>query len=160
MDSSAKFRLGKVALGVLLIAVGIFIAVETLLLGDPTQQATIGPKFFPTLIAVGLGINGCVLLWEAFKDAFSEEEWPELDMGPVAIVLFALVLQMVLLEAAGWIIATSLLFAIVARAFGSRRLLLDLAIGLVLSAASFYLFNEGLGLSLPGGFIADYFDGN
>jgi len=159
MDSSAKFRLGKVTLGLLLIAIGSFVSVETLLLSDPTQQSTIGPKFFPLLIALGLGINGCVLLWEAFKDVFSEEEWPELDMAPVAIVLVALILQMLLLEAAGWIIATTLLFAIVAQAFGSRRVLVDLAIGLVLSTASFYLFNEGLGLSLPGGFIADYFDG-
>jgi putative tricarboxylic transport membrane protein len=158
MDSSAKTRVGNAALGGILIALGIFIAVETLLLSASSQRSTIGPKFFPVLIAVGLTINGFVLLWEAFRQSSIREEWPKLDMWPVMIVLIGLILQMVLLEPAGWVIATMLLFVVIARAFGSRRVLLDLSIGFVLSVLSFYLFNEALGLSLPGGFIADYFD--
>jgi putative tricarboxylic transport membrane protein len=158
MDSSAKTRLGNAALGSILVAVGAFISIETLLLSASSQRSTIGPKFFPVLVAVGLIVNGCVLLWEAFRQSSIREEWPEFDLRPVAIVLIGLILQMVLLEPAGWVIATTFLFAVIARAFGSRRLLLDLAIGFVLSVLSFYLFNEALGLSLPGGFIVDYFD--
>ena len=62
-----------------------------------------------------------------------------------------LVAQMFLLETLGWILATTILFVAGARAFGSRRLALDAAIGLVLTALAFGLFNYGLGLSLPMG---------
>ena len=73
----------------------------------------------------------------------------------MVLVSAGLVIQMFLLETLGWIPATTLLFIAVARAFGSRRLLIDAALGVALTAASFVMFNYGLGLNLPGGVVAD-----
>jgi putative tricarboxylic transport membrane protein len=58
---------------------------------------------------------------------------------------------MLLLETVGWIVATTLLFLAAARAFGSRRLVVDAAIGLVLTSLAFGVFNYGLDLGLPVG---------
>jgi putative tricarboxylic transport membrane protein len=58
---------------------------------------------------------------------------------------------MLLLESLGWIVAATLLFVAATLAFGSRRLVLDTAIGIVLAGLAFAIFNYGLGLSLPTG---------
>jgi hypothetical protein len=43
----------------------------------------------------------------------------------------------------------------VARAFGSRRLLLDVALGLIFTGIVFVVFVRGLGLSLPVGWLLE-----
>jgi putative tricarboxylic transport membrane protein len=65
------------------------------------------------------------------------------------------VAQLLLLETVGWVLATTLLFVAVARAFGSRRLAVDAAIGVVLASLAFAVFNYGLGLSLPTGTLVE-----
>jgi putative tricarboxylic transport membrane protein len=62
---------------------------------------------------------------------------------------------MFLLETLGWIPASALLFMAVARAFGSRRLVVDAAIGVVLTGLSFVIFNYGLDLTLPSGVFGE-----
>jgi putative tricarboxylic transport membrane protein len=157
MKSTIKLQIGNFALGAILLLLAILVAVETFSLSAPTQQATVGPAFFPLLIALGLAVNAAALFWQALRGKVPAEQWLKHDMAPVLIVLAGLVMQMTLLTTAGWIVATTLLFATVAWAFGSRRILLDLLIGFVLSAASFYMFNEVLGLSLPQGWIVETF---
>lgn len=58
------------------------------------------------------------------------------------------------LPAGGFVVASTVLFASVAVAFGSRKTVRDVAIGLVLSVAVFVVFTRGLGLPLPGGILA------
>lgn len=155
MNATAKPQIGNFVLGAILLLLAILVVEETFSLSAPTQQATIGPAFFPLLIAVGLAVNAAALFCQALRGKVLEEQWLKHDITPVLIVLAGLIVQMALLTTTGWIVATTLLFATVARAFGSRRVVLDLLIGFVLSAASFYIFNEVLGLSLPQGWILD-----
>jgi putative tricarboxylic transport membrane protein len=157
MNSATKLQIGNFVLGSILLLLAILVAKETFSLTSPTQQATVGPAFFPLLIAFGLVVNAATLFWQALRDKVAAEQWLKHDMVPVLIVLAGLVVQMALLTMAGWIVATTLLFATVSWAFGSRRVVLDLLIGYALSAASFYLFNEMLGLSLPQGWIVETF---
>jgi putative tricarboxylic transport membrane protein len=157
MHSTTKLQIGNLALGAILFLLAVLVAVETVSLTPPTQQATVGPAFFPLLVALGLAGNAAALFWQALRGRVSADQWLKHDMAPMLIVLAGLVLQMALLTTAGWIVATTLLFATVARAFGSRRIVLDLLIGFLLSAASFYMFNEVLGLSLPQGWIVETF---
>jgi putative tricarboxylic transport membrane protein len=157
MNSTTKLQIGNFVLGAILLLLAILVAEETFSLTPPTQQATVGPAFFPLLVALGLAVNAAAVFWQALRGNVHAEQWLSHDMPPVFIVLAGLVVQMALLTTAGWIVATTLLFATVAWAFGSRRVVLDLLIGFVLSVASFYMFNEVLGLSLPEGWIVESF---
>ena len=149
MTTGRSLRVGEAALGGGVLVLGLFIAFETTRGLGPTS-AVIGPALFPYLIAAGLVIVGASLLREAFAGHIAHEGGFEL-----VLVSAGLVIQMFLLETLGWIPATTLLFIAVARAFGSRRLLIDAALGVALTAASFVMFNYGLGLNLPGGVVAD-----
>ena len=96
--------------------------------------AAIGPKLFPWLVAAGLLLVGVALLYEARAGAAHPAGF-DLDLPPPLAVTAGLVLQMALMKPAGFVIASAVLFVAVAYAFGSRRLALNGAIGLVLCAA-------------------------
>jgi putative tricarboxylic transport membrane protein len=154
MTTGRNLRVGEAALGGGVLILGIFIAFETTRGLGPTS-AVVGPALFPYLIAAGLVIVGVSLLREAFTGHIAHEGGFELDWIAVALVSAGLLIQIFLLETLGWIPATALLFIAVARALGSRRLLTDAVLGVALTAASFVVFNYGLGLNLPGGVVAD-----
>ena len=155
MTTGRGLRIGEGLLGGGVLALGVAIAVGTARLEVAPTYAAIGPRLFPYLIATGLIVIGALVLREAFFGHIAHERGFELDWPAVGLVSAGLIVQMLLLGALGWIVAAALLFAAVARAFGSRRLLLDLVIGLVLGGAAFVLFAYGLGLSLPNGWLVD-----
>jgi putative tricarboxylic transport membrane protein len=61
---------------------------------------------------------------------------------------------MALIGWAGFVVAGSVLFAGVARGFGSRRPARDLAVGLVLCVGIFLFFVKLLNVNLPAGWLA------
>jgi len=65
------------------------------------------------------------------------------------VLLAGLVGVAVLINLIGFVLAAGLLFACSARGFGSRRPVKDLAIGIALTLPIYWLFNAGLGVSLP-----------
>ena len=154
MTTGRNLRIGEAVLGGGVLALGLFIAFETMR-GTGSTNAVVGPALFPYLISAGLVIVGVALLREAISGHVAHEGGMELDWIAVALVSAGLIIQMFLLETLGWIPASALLFMAVARAFGSRRLVIDAVLGIALTAASFVVFNYGLGLNLPGGVIAD-----
>ena len=155
MTTERSLRVGEGVLGGGVLALGIFIAVQTSRFEVGPSHAAVGPRLFPFLIATGLIIVGLALLYQGFFGHIAHEGGFELDWPAVALVAGGLIVQMLLLEPLGWIIATTLLFVAVARAFGSRRPLVDMAIGVVLTGLAFIVFTAGLGLDLPTGLIGD-----
>ena len=138
-----------------MLALGLFIAFQTAQMTIAPGQAMVGPRLFPLLVATGLVVVGLALLREALFGHIAHEGGFELDWRAVALVGGGLIVQFLLLESLGWIIATTLLFVATTLAFGSRRLLIDAALGIALSGFAFVSFNYGLGLDLPVGTVVE-----
>ena len=147
------------SLGVL--ALGITASVIAWRLPEGGGYARIGPNFVPKLVAGGLVLLGWWLLAERFTGGWRAP----VDMDPVARgehgflpsaflwVSAGLVLQMALINSAGFVLAAGVLFACVARGFGSRRVLRDLAGGLLLGLGVFAFFVYFLNVNLPAGWL-------
>jgi len=75
-------------------------------------------------------------------------DWQAFGWVSAGIIVYGL-----LVERAGFLIASTLLFVAVARGFSSRRWLSNAAIGLAVAAFIFAVFNYGLGLQLPAGVL-------
>ncbi len=157
MTAGRDFRIGETILGGGVLALGLFIAAETWRLPLAPSQAAVGPKVFPYIVAAGLIVVGVALLREAFAGPRAHEGDRQLDWFAVALVSAGIVVMVLLIERAGWIISATLLFAAVARAFGSRRILIDVLIGLGLAALTYVAFTYGLDLNLPSGEFMDFF---
>lgn len=138
----------------LLIAVAL-VAIAAVILWDSARLAgvagysPVGPATVPYAIAfclIGLAIWTVAEAWRG--------EFPQRDrqqFGPVFWVVGGLAAQMLLLNVAGFSIATGLLFACTARAFGKRALWFSIPAGIALSFVVWFIFARLLQLSLPAG---------
>jgi putative tricarboxylic transport membrane protein len=123
--------------------------------------ATVGPRVIPTIVGAGLVLIGIWLAIEAWRGVTatastdSEDADPSLPtdwrcLGSLVVVLIA---YLVLLEPAGFVIASAVLFAGAAIAMGSRRYARDVAAGLVIAVVLYVGFTRGLDLRLPAGVL-------
>jgi putative tricarboxylic transport membrane protein len=148
-------RAGEVALSLGLVLLGAFVVFETGSIADVSGYAGIGPRLFPYVIGAGLATCGAVLGWQAltagWRSAPGEEAHPAPDRAAFIVISGAIVLHMVLIGWAGFVIASTLLFALVARGYGSARPVRDVLIGAALATVAFLVFTAGLGLNLPKG---------
>jgi putative tricarboxylic transport membrane protein len=136
-------------LGAAAIVLGIVVAAVARGFPGGSAYDVLGPRLLPYIIAVGLVLTGLPILIGALRRSTRKEEPEPWDALPVILIALGLVVPILLITTIGWIPVASIVFAIGARAFGSRTTLLDLAIGLAFGTVTFLLFNHGLGLHLP-----------
>lgn len=137
------------AIAALLMAVSVVIAWSTASHGAGNSYARVGPTTFPYVIAAAFFGLSIWTAFEAWRGDFPEREHQEIS--PILWIVGGLVAQMLLLKAAGFSIATGLLFAATARAFGRGPLWKTIPLGIVLSFVIWIIFAKGLQLSLPAG---------
>ena len=145
-------------LGLGIMAIGAIWLYGAASLPQTAQHAGIGPGLFVTIIGLALVILGAALTFqivrgEQFSPQDSEDAMAEAPADTVAFLtaVAAAALPLLTIRQLGFPLTATLVFTLVARAFGSRRLILDLAIGLVLSLVAYFGFVR-LGVSL-GGFL-------
>jgi putative tricarboxylic transport membrane protein len=117
----------------------------------------VGPGLFPAVIGAGLVVLGALLLLAIARgERFEPQEAEDADATRAPsraafwTTLAAGLLPVLVLRPLGLPVAAALTFGLTARAFGSRRLLLDLGVGFLLGVACWLLFSRLLGLPLPG----------
>jgi putative tricarboxylic transport membrane protein len=111
--------------------------------------ARIGPAAFPYAIAAGLLALALATAVAAWRGTFPSRE-PD-EIAPILWIVGGLAFQLLALRTVGFSIATGAMFACAARAFGQRPLVVNLAVGIVLSFAVFLVFARLLKLALPMG---------
>lgn len=109
----------------------------------------IGPATVPEVIAICLIVLAIWTVFAAFRGDFPERENQEIK--PVAWIVGGLAAQMLLLNTAGFSIATGILFAMTAAGFGKRKLWISIPAGIVLAFVVWLVFAQLLQLSLPAG---------
>ena len=148
-DQKRRPDWAALVIAVALVIVAGVIFWDSARLASVTGYSPVGPATVPYAIAfclVGLAIWTAI---EAWRGDFPERDKQEI--APVIWVVAGLAAQMLLLNLAGFSIATSLLFAFTARAFGKRKLWYSIPVGIVLSFVIWVVFAQLLQLSLPAG---------
>lgn len=151
----------EVALSLGVLALGVLAAVVAFRLPEASGYARVGPNFMPKVVAAGLIVLGLWLLAELatggwrdrVPDDPAERGEHAFHGGAFLWVTAGLAAQMVLIRHAGFVLAAGVLFACVARGFGSARPARDAAAGLVLGVAVFLFFVRFLNVSLPAGWL-------
>ncbi len=148
-DQKRRPNWAALVIAVALVIVAGVIFWDSARLASVTGYSPVGPATVPYAIAfclVGLAIWTAI---EAWRGDFPERDKQEI--APVIWVVAGLAAQMLLLNLAGFSIATGLLFAFTARAFGKRKLWYSIPVGIVLSFVIWVVFAQLLQLSLPAG---------
>jgi putative tricarboxylic transport membrane protein len=156
-----KAKPGELLLSLVVLFLGIAAAVGAARLSAAGGYARVGPNVFPAAIAAGLVLLGLWLLYETLSGGWrhSKPDQAEargehrFDATAFVWVTLALLVQMLLINRAGFVLAQAILFAGIARAFGSKRVGRDLGIGLVLALGVFLFFVKFLNVNLPAGWL-------
>lgn len=146
--STSGAALGGVAT---LAGIGILVAAQGITSGFGYDA--VGPATFPRIIGGGLVLAGLMTVAEARKGnaGFESDERPSL--GPVALILAAILLLAFFVNSVGWVLMSAIVFLAGTLAFGDRRLLLNAVIGVGFGLIIFAAFEWGLGLELPMGVL-------
>jgi putative tricarboxylic transport membrane protein len=150
---------GQIILSVGVLALAGVIAQQTTVIPVSPLYAKVGPTVFPWMVAGGLAILGALLLLDALRGGWPTEEDEEpvqADWRALGWVLAGLVANVALIGPLGSIIASTLLFCGVARAFGSTQLVRDGAIAFVFSAVTYVGFARVLGINIGAGLIEQF----
>ena len=150
----------ELGLAALLLALGVFLLVETQRIAVPVNANAVGPRFFPTVVGAVLVVVSLWLAVDVLRGGHGEMEAAEdvdvsrssdwRTLGLLSVVFLA---HAVLLEPLGFPVAAALLFFGVAASLGSRRWARDVAVAVVLSLLVFVVFARGLGIGLPPGIL-------
>jgi hypothetical protein len=125
---------------------------------DTSAAASTGP--YPLFVIGGLLLCGIFLrfgpvspkrriLGSAKADGLSET-------NSVTLVAAGFALHLLLVQPAGFVVASAVLFWMTARAFDHRHPLRDAVAAIVVSAAAYILFARVLDVSLPAGVLAGW----
>jgi putative tricarboxylic transport membrane protein len=134
---------------------GRFVLEETrrvapLVAGGAAQRSDWFERLVLAALALAVAVAGVELVRQRTTSAVSASP-PASNRTSLLMVVAAVALQAALLRPAGFVVASTTMFLLVARAFGSRRLPRDLAVGLAFALAVFLTFAHGLGIALPPG---------
>jgi len=152
---------GAIAVALGVVVLGLVVGYEVSQIPMSPAYAKVGPKAFPTVVSAGLVLLGLVLLWQAWTGAWKAEEDEEAggptDWRALGWVGIGLLVNVALIGILGFILASTLLFASIARGFGSRKPLRDVGVAFVFSAVCYLGFAKVLGINMGSGILERFF---
>ena len=161
--SDTSGRIAELALALGVIILGVVVLWQTREIRVTPMNARIGPRVIPYVVGGGLVVVGVWLAIDILRGRVatsgggedSEDADPTLptEWDTIAYIAVSLVAYLFLIERAGFIIASSVLFFGAAFGMGSRRVPRDIVVAVVLSTAIYLIFTRGLDLRLPAGVV-------
>ena len=156
-----RTMIGELILAVVVLAFGVLILVETREIRVVRSYANVGPRVLPTIIGYGLVV---VSLWFGLESVRSGGVRPSTEAEDVDVTLptdwsavvfigAGLLAYLYLLERAGYVIASAVLFSLAAFGMGSRRIVRDVLSAIGLALVTWLIFTNGLSLRLPAGWL-------
>jgi putative tricarboxylic transport membrane protein len=149
----------------LLVVLGVLVLTDALRIPtDFAQRGPVGPKAVPILVGSLLLLVAVLLARDVLRGGRGEAEGGEdvdltapADMRTVLLLCGAFLANAVLIGVVGFPISGAILFWGAAYALGSRNLVRDPLIAAGLSIVTFLVFNNLLGVPLPGGPLMEVF---
>lgn len=116
--------------------------------------ADAGP--YPLFVLAGLGLFGFAAVIGLRSSGAEHADRPAPNLRSVGLIALAVGLNLLLAERAGFVIASTVLFWCVARAFDDRHPVRDALFAMGISIGAYLLFVHGLQLILPAGILAGW----
>lgn len=149
----------ELGVSVLLFVIGVLVLSDALTMHvDIAQRGPVGPRTVPVVVGTGLLLVAVLLAVDVLRGGRGESESGEdIDLSEpgdrrtVLLLAGVFLANAVLIGPLGFPVSGALLFWGSAYALGSRHHHRDPLIAAVLSLVTFYVFNNLLGVPLPGG---------
>jgi putative tricarboxylic transport membrane protein len=160
-DTGTRLGRGEVWVGIGTVALALVLATQARLIPSEGIGSSVGPNVVPWFVSLALGVLGLALALEALfrksepasEPSSDAEERGAIDMRGAGWMVLGLFLNVALIENAGFMIASTLMFVCIARAFGSEQPLRDAGIAFALAFVAYFGFDRLLGYKIGTGLI-------
>lgn len=157
---SVKQGRSELGVALLLLLLGGWAVIDALQLEALDTRGPVGPRTVPIAVGVLLIGTAVLLAVDVLRGGRGEQEAGEdvdlahgSDWKTLGLLVVAFVANILLIERLGWPVSGAVLFFGTTFALGSRHLIRNAIVSIVLSVSTWYLFNLGLGIALPVGIL-------
>lgn len=164
MKTFKKEAVGELAFAGSLLLLGIIVLIDTNNVLVPPGSGSVGPQVFPTIIGIFIIAVSIILAIEILRGNYGQPEGTEFgeikaktDWKTLSTVAASILTYPFLIESAGFVIASTVVFFGVGFAYGARKLIRNLLIALIFSLIVFLTFTEFLNVNLPAGLLKGIF---
>jgi putative tricarboxylic transport membrane protein len=151
---------GELAFAGSLLILGLVVVFDTANMLVPPASGTVGPQVFPYLVSTFLIVISIGLFIQILRGNIGQPEGTEFgdtidktDFKTLLIVAGSMTTYPLLIERAGFIVASSVAFFGVSFAFGAKNVVKNLLVSIVFSAIVYFSFTRGLNVNLPSGIL-------
>jgi len=151
---------GELAFAGSLLILGLVVLFDTKNMLVPPGSGTIGPQVFPYLVSGLVLLVSLGIFVEIFRGNLGQPEGTEFgdivdktDYKSFLLVAGAMATYPLLIERAGFVVASTFAFFGVSYAFGAKNAPKNLLISVIFSLIVYFSFTIGLNVNLPSGIL-------
>lgn len=151
---------GELAFAGSLLILGLIVVFDTATMLVPPASGTIGPQIFPYLVSGFLIFVSLGIILQILRGNLGQPEGTEFgdtiektDFRTLLIVAGTMATYPLLIERAGFIVASTVAFFGVSFAFGAKNMAKNLLVSLIFSLIVYFSFTRGLNVNLPSGIL-------
>jgi putative tricarboxylic transport membrane protein len=151
---------GELAFAGSLLILGLIVVFDTATMLVPPASGTIGPQIFPYLVSGFLILVSLGIIIQILRGNLGQPEGTEFgdtiektDFKTLLIVAGTMATYPLLIERAGFIVASTVAFFGVSFAFGAKNMPKNLLVSLIFSLIVYFSFTRGLNVNLPSGIL-------
>jgi len=151
---------GELAFASSLLILGLVVFFDTKNMLVPPGSGTIGPQVFPYLVSGLVLLVSLGIFVEIFRGNLGQPEGTEFgdivdktDYKSFLLVAGAMATYPLLIERAGFVVASTVAFFGVSYAFGAKNAPKNLLISVIFSLIVYFSFTRGLNVNLPSGIL-------
>ena len=151
---------GELAFAGSLLILGLIVVFDTATMLVPPASGTIGPQIFPYLVSGFLIFASLGIILQILRGNLGQPEGTEFgdtiektDFKTLLIVAGTMATYPLLIERAGFIVASTVAFFGVSFAFGAKNMAKNLLVSLIFSLIVYFSFTRGLNVNLPSGIL-------
>ena len=155
-----KEAVGELAFAGSLLLLGIIILVDTKNMVVPPGSGSVGPQVFPTIIGIFIILISIFLSFEVLLGNYGQPEGTEFgeikaqtDYRTLGIVSGSILTYPFLIESAGFVVASTVVFFGVGFAYGARKIFRNFLIAIVFALIVYLTFTKLLNVNLPAGIL-------
>jgi putative tricarboxylic transport membrane protein len=155
-----KEAVGELAFAGSLLLLGVIVLVDTKNMVVPPGSGSVGPQVFPTIIGIFIMAVALFLIVDILRGNYGQPEGTEFgeiesktDFKTLGMVSASILTYPFLIERAGFVIASTVVFFGVGFAYGARQLIKNLIISLTFALIVYVTFTKGLSVELPAGLL-------
>jgi putative tricarboxylic transport membrane protein len=155
-----KEAVGELAFAGSLLLLGVIVLIDTKNMLVPPGSGSVGPQVFPTIIGFFIISVALILIIEVLRGNYGEPEGTEFgeikgktDWKTLGTVSASILTYPFLIERAGFVIASSVVFFGVGFAYGAKKFLRNFLIAIIFSLVVYITFTHFLNVNLPAGIL-------